>query len=130
MRSRWVAVSVVIACLALAAPLTALAAANGTTAAKATTITVSGLPWTGMGHMGGLNRLSLRGWSYGGLVQFGGNCVINCNNGGGNLYSFHPGGANVALADGKLTEADLDMLLLTDDIDEAIRIMVDAREGR
>ena len=37
---------------------------------------------------------------------------------------------DVALADGKLTEADLDMLLLTDDIDEAIRIMVDAREGR
>ena len=34
------------------------------------------------------------------------------------------------LADGKLTEADLDMLQLTDDIDEAVRIMVEAREGR
>ena len=41
MRSRWVAVSAVIACLALAAPLAALAAGTGTTAAKATTVTVT-----------------------------------------------------------------------------------------
>ena len=41
MRSRWVAVSAVIACLALAAPLAALAAGAGTTAAKATTVTVT-----------------------------------------------------------------------------------------
>ena len=40
MRSRWVAVSAVVACLALAAPLMALAAGSGTTAAKATTIAV------------------------------------------------------------------------------------------
>ena len=41
MRSRWVAVSDVIACLALAAPLAALAAGTGATVANATTITVT-----------------------------------------------------------------------------------------
>ena len=41
MRSRWVAVSAVIACLALAAPLAALAAGTGATVANATTITVT-----------------------------------------------------------------------------------------
>ena len=41
MRSRWVAVSAVVACLALAAPLAAFAAGTDTTAAKATTITVT-----------------------------------------------------------------------------------------
>lgn len=41
MRNRWVAVSAVVACVALAAPLTALAVGTGTTAAKATTITVT-----------------------------------------------------------------------------------------
>ena len=41
MRSRWFAVSAVVACLALAAPLTALAAGSGTTVARATTITVT-----------------------------------------------------------------------------------------
>ena len=41
MRNRWMAVSAVVACFALAAPLTALAVGTGTTAAKATTITVT-----------------------------------------------------------------------------------------
>lgn len=41
MRNRWVAVSAVVVCFALAAPLTALAVGTGTTAAKATTITVT-----------------------------------------------------------------------------------------
>ena len=41
MRTRWVAVSAVGVCFALAAPLTALAVGTGTTAAKATTITVT-----------------------------------------------------------------------------------------
>jgi uncharacterized protein (TIGR00730 family) len=35
----------------------------------------------------------------------------------------------VALTDGKIGESDLDMLVLTDDIDEAVRLMVDAREA-
>ncbi len=54
------------------------------------------------GHLGGLNRLSLRTYSYDGRVPFGGNCVINCNSGGGNPFSFHPGGANVTLGDGSV----------------------------
>ncbi|NYD42815.1 TIGR00730 family Rossman fold protein [Nocardioides panaciterrulae] len=33
------------------------------------------------------------------------------------------------LADGKITEADLDMLTLTDDLDEAVALMVAARDG-
>ncbi|QDV32414.1 DUF1559 domain-containing protein [Tautonia plasticadhaerens] len=55
-----------------------------------------------MGHLGGLNRLSLRALSYDGRIYGGGNCVINCNSGGGNPYSFHPGGANVAMGDGSV----------------------------
>ena len=41
MRSRWVAVSAVVACLALAAPLASFAEGTDTTVAKATTITVT-----------------------------------------------------------------------------------------
>ena len=41
MRSRWFAVAAAVAGFALAAPLTALAVGTGTTAAKATTITVT-----------------------------------------------------------------------------------------
>jgi uncharacterized protein (TIGR00730 family) len=37
---------------------------------------------------------------------------------------------DVALADGKINEADLDMLQLTDEVDEAVRLMVEAREAR
>jgi uncharacterized protein (TIGR00730 family) len=36
----------------------------------------------------------------------------------------------VALADGKISEADVDMLQLTDDVDEAVRLMVEAREAQ
>jgi uncharacterized protein (TIGR00730 family) len=36
----------------------------------------------------------------------------------------------VALTDGKINESDLDMLVLTDDVDEAVRLMVDARKAR
>jgi uncharacterized protein (TIGR00730 family) len=35
-----------------------------------------------------------------------------------------------ALADGKINAADLDMMVLTDDVDEAVSIMVEAREAR
>ncbi|GAA1936776.1 TIGR00730 family Rossman fold protein [Nocardioides hwasunensis] len=34
------------------------------------------------------------------------------------------------LADGKINAADLDMMVLTDDVDEAVRLMVDARDDR
>jgi uncharacterized protein (TIGR00730 family) len=36
---------------------------------------------------------------------------------------------DVAMADGKLNQTDLDMLEVTDDVDEAVRIMVEARDG-
>jgi uncharacterized protein (TIGR00730 family) len=36
---------------------------------------------------------------------------------------------DVAMADGKLNQHDLDMLQLTDDVDEAVRVMVEARGG-
>jgi prepilin-type processing-associated H-X9-DG protein len=51
------------------------------------------------GHIGGLNRMAVRPFSFDGLIQYGGNCVINCSNFGSNFYSFHPGGVNVAFAD-------------------------------
>jgi uncharacterized protein (TIGR00730 family) len=37
---------------------------------------------------------------------------------------------DVALADGKLSEADLEMVQVTDEVDEAVRLMVAAREAR
>jgi prepilin-type processing-associated H-X9-DG protein len=54
------------------------------------------------GHIGGINRMSVRPFSYDGLTAYGGNCVINCNNYGSNFYSFHPGGANVTMWDGSV----------------------------
>jgi uncharacterized protein (TIGR00730 family) len=36
----------------------------------------------------------------------------------------------VCLADGKIGESDLDMLTLTDDVDEAVRLMAEARKAR
>jgi uncharacterized protein (TIGR00730 family) len=37
---------------------------------------------------------------------------------------------DTALAEGKVSAADLEMMILTDDVDEAVGIMVAAREGR
>ena len=37
---------------------------------------------------------------------------------------------DVCMADGKISPADLEMLVLTDDLDEAVRLMVEAREAR
>jgi uncharacterized protein (TIGR00730 family) len=37
---------------------------------------------------------------------------------------------DTALTGGKISQADLDMLVLTDDIDEAVRLVVEARAGR
>ncbi|MCW2791651.1 MAG: fas6 [Nocardioides sp.] len=36
---------------------------------------------------------------------------------------------DTSLADGKIAQSDLDMLHLTDDVDEAVRMMVEARDG-
>ena len=37
---------------------------------------------------------------------------------------------DVCMADGKISQTDLEMLVLTDDLDEAVQLMVDARESR
>lgn len=45
------------------------------------------------------NGLWFRGFTFDGLEQPG-PCAVNCSNFTGGIYSFHPGGANVAMADG------------------------------
>lgn len=47
------------------------------------------------------NRITVTGTSPDGRSAIGsGPCVINCNNQSGDIYSFHPGGANICYADG------------------------------
>jgi prepilin-type N-terminal cleavage/methylation domain-containing protein/prepilin-type processing-associated H-X9-DG protein len=47
------------------------------------------------------NRLTVTGTDATGKTNFGtGPCAMNCNNLQGDIYSFHPGGANVCFADG------------------------------
>ncbi len=76
------------------------------------------------GHWGGNNRISLRRYSTDGLTSGGGNCVINCTNNGSNVYSFHTGGSNVALADGSVR-------FLKDSTDpETMAAIVGKDEGR
>ena len=49
------------------------------------------------------NRITVTGTSPDGTTSFGsGPCVMNCNNLQGDIYSFHPGGANVVFADGSV----------------------------
>jgi prepilin-type N-terminal cleavage/methylation domain-containing protein/prepilin-type processing-associated H-X9-DG protein len=49
------------------------------------------------------NRLTVTGTDATGLGSIGsGPCVMNCNNLQGDIYSFHPGGANVCFADGSV----------------------------
>src|SRR5262249_21112729 len=49
------------------------------------------------------NRLTVTGTDATGQGGFGtGPCVMNCNNLEGDIYSFHPGGANVCFADGSV----------------------------
>jgi prepilin-type processing-associated H-X9-DG protein len=49
------------------------------------------------------NRLTVTGTDPSGKTGIGtGPCVMNCNNLQGDIYSFHPGGANVAFADGSV----------------------------
>ncbi len=55
------------------------------------------------GHIGNWNRLLLMRLSEDGTTLYGGNCLVNCSNWAGlNLNSFHPGVAQVALADGSV----------------------------
>ena len=56
---------------------------------------------TGMCWADSDNRITVTGTSPDGLSAIGsGPCVINCNNQSGDIYAFHPGGANVCYADG------------------------------
>ena len=49
------------------------------------------------------NRLTVTGTDPTGKTNFGtGPCVMNCNNLQGDVYSFHPGGANIGFADGSV----------------------------
>jgi prepilin-type N-terminal cleavage/methylation domain-containing protein/prepilin-type processing-associated H-X9-DG protein len=49
------------------------------------------------------NRLTVTGTDSTGKTNFGtGPCAMNCNNLQGDIYSFHPGGANVCFADGSV----------------------------
>jgi prepilin-type N-terminal cleavage/methylation domain-containing protein/prepilin-type processing-associated H-X9-DG protein len=49
------------------------------------------------------NRLTVTGSDPTGKTNFGtGPCVMNCNNLQGDIYSFHPGGANIGFADGSV----------------------------
>ncbi|MGE0760920.1 MAG: DUF1559 domain-containing protein [Pirellulaceae bacterium] len=55
------------------------------------------------GHLGGWCRILTIKSNPGGDVLYGGNCLVNCTNyAGTNLYSFHAGGVNIALADGSV----------------------------
>jgi prepilin-type N-terminal cleavage/methylation domain-containing protein/prepilin-type processing-associated H-X9-DG protein len=56
-----------------------------------------------MGHMGGWTRILPIKSNPAGDVLYGGNCLVNCTNfASTNLYSFHTGGAQVAMADGSV----------------------------
>jgi prepilin-type N-terminal cleavage/methylation domain-containing protein/prepilin-type processing-associated H-X9-DG protein len=57
----------------------------------------------GFGNLGGWVRLLPIPTDSTGAILRGGPCLINCSNYAGvNMYSFHTGGANIALADGSV----------------------------
>jgi prepilin-type processing-associated H-X9-DG protein len=50
------------------------------------------------------NRITVTGTSPDGLSAIGsGPCVVNCNNQSGDIFAFHPGGANICYADGHVS---------------------------
>jgi prepilin-type processing-associated H-X9-DG protein len=56
---------------------------------------------TGMAWADSDNRLTVTGTDATGTNSIGsGPCAMNCNNLQGDIYSFHPSGANIAFADG------------------------------
>jgi prepilin-type N-terminal cleavage/methylation domain-containing protein/prepilin-type processing-associated H-X9-DG protein len=61
---------------------------------------------TGMIWADSDNRLTVTGTDPTGHTvtskSFAGTCAMNCNNLQGDIYSFHPGGANIAFADGSV----------------------------
>lgn len=58
--------------------------------------------WEHWRNWAGFTRISFRAFSKDGLVAGGGNCFVNCNSGGSNLYSFHTGGAQAVMGDGSV----------------------------
>lgn len=61
------------------------------------------------------NRITVTGTSPDGRSASGsGPCVINCNNQQGDIFSFHPGGANVSFADGhvRYLASNIDITIL------------------
>jgi prepilin-type N-terminal cleavage/methylation domain-containing protein/prepilin-type processing-associated H-X9-DG protein len=53
------------------------------------------------GHLGGWCRILTIRSDAAGTTLYGGNCLINCTNfASSNLFSFHPGGVQIAMADG------------------------------
>jgi prepilin-type processing-associated H-X9-DG protein len=57
----------------------------------------------GFGFLGGWVRLLPIPTDNTGAILRGGPCLINCTNYAGvNIFSFHPGGANVGMADGSV----------------------------
>jgi prepilin-type processing-associated H-X9-DG protein len=58
---------------------------------------------TGMAWADSDNRLTVTGTDATGMNSIGsGPCAMNCNNLQGDIYAFHPGGANIAFADGSV----------------------------
>jgi prepilin-type N-terminal cleavage/methylation domain-containing protein/prepilin-type processing-associated H-X9-DG protein len=58
-------------------------------------------PGNWWGPWASYQAFEINSWSYDGTI-FGGPCVINCCNDIGAIYSFHPGGVNVAMCDGSV----------------------------
>lgn len=57
-----------------------------------------------MGNLGGWARILFIPTDNTGATNYGGNCLINCTNFAGiNMFSFHPGGANIAKVDGSVS---------------------------
>jgi prepilin-type N-terminal cleavage/methylation domain-containing protein/prepilin-type processing-associated H-X9-DG protein len=48
------------------------------------------------------NRLTVTGTKPDGSSSSSGTCAMNCSNQSGDIYSFHPGGANISFADGSV----------------------------
>jgi len=69
--------------------------------AKGRAVTGTPTPWTsGAGWADNEGQFSFHGFSADGLTQ-GGPCAVNCSN-RNEVYSFHPGGANVMMGDGSV----------------------------
>ena len=58
------------------------------------------------------NRLTVTGTDPTGLTTYG-PCAMNCNNLSGDIFSFHPGGANVCFADGSVRFVNADISIVT-----------------